>query len=90
MLVDKKLNMIQQCELVAQQTNCILGCITRIVTSRSMEVTFSFYFALVKPHLEYCIQLWDPQHKKDMKLLEQVVRRAVKMIRGLEHLSNED
>ena len=31
-----------------------------------------------------------PQHKKDMGLLEQVQRRAMKMIRGLEHLSYKD
>ena len=31
-----------------------------------------------------------PQHKKGMELLERVPRRAMKMIRGLEHLSCED
>ncbi|GAB0179996.1 hypothetical protein GRJ2_000464900 [Grus japonensis] len=35
-------------------------------------------------------RLWGPQHKKDMELLERVQRRAMKMIRGLEHLSYED
>ena len=35
------------------------------------------------------MQLWSPQHK-DMGVLEQVQRRATKMIRGLEYLSYED
>ena len=48
------------------------------------------YSALATPHLESCIQLWSPQHRKDRDLLDWVQRRATKLIRGLEYLSYED
>ncbi|GAB0176514.1 cAMP-dependent protein kinase inhibitor alpha [Grus japonensis] len=61
-LIDEKLNKSRQCTLAAQKANCVLDCIKRSVTSRSREGILPLYSVLMRPHLEYCIQLWGPQH----------------------------
>ncbi|KAJ7402046.1 hypothetical protein BTVI_89843 [Pitangus sulphuratus] len=89
-LVDEKLDKTQQCVLATQKANPILYCIKSSVASRSREGTLPLYSILTRPHLECCIQVWGPKHRKDIDLLEQVQRRNIKMTRGMEHFSYED
>ena len=83
--------MRQQCVLAAQKGNCVLGCLKKKkgVASREREVIVPLCSALVRPHLQYCIQACGPQYRQDTELLERVQRKAIKILRGLEHLSYE-
>ena len=57
---------------------------------RSREVILPIYSVLARALVEYCIQRWSPQYKRDIDLLECVQRGATKMIQGMEYLSYEN
>ena len=60
------------------------------MVSKLKEVILPLYSALMRSHLEYCVQVWSPQYRRDTDLLEHIQRRATKMIQGMKQLSYED
>ena len=66
----------EQCGIAASKGNQILGLIRRNITYKGKKLSIPLYKAIVRPHLEYCIQAWRPYRKKDIDTLERIQRRA--------------
>ena len=80
----------RQCIEAANKANKVLGLIRRTVISRDKNIILRLYKTLVRPHLEYCAQVWSPYMQKDKEVLEKVQRRATRMIKGFGTLTYEE
>ena len=54
----------EQCWIADSKGNQILGLIRRSITYKEKQLIVPLYKAIVRPHLEYCIQAWRPYRKR--------------------------
>jgi len=84
--VANRQNMSQQCTAAATRATWTLDCICMGITNRDRDLIIPLYSALVKLHLEYCVQFWSPQFKKDVDRLRRSKKWVMKVIKGLKNL----
>ena len=72
-----------------KKANKVLGMIKRTFTFMDKTMLVQLYKVFVRPHLEYCQQACSPYLIKDQQKLEQVQRRATKLVKSLEDVSYE-
>ncbi|XP_063615393.1 uncharacterized protein LOC134788435 [Penaeus indicus] len=89
-MVTKDFKPSRQCQNSAKKARGELFRLHSTMSCKEPEVFLPLYKAIVRPHLEYCIQAWSPYLKKDIILLEKVQRLATRMITGYKHLAYED
>ena len=72
------------------KANSVLGMINRAFSYIDKETFLMLYKIYVRPHLEYCVQVWSPHLERDKKILEKVRRCATKLVPELKDMSYED
>jgi hypothetical protein len=77
------------CKRASKTANMATGLIRRNVFNKSEEGMMTLYKTLVRPSLDYCIQVWKPFLKKDIVQLEKIQKRYTKMITGYKALTYE-
>ena len=55
-----------------------------------MEIFLNLYKSVVRPHLEYAVTVCTPLYKKDMIAIENVQRRATKLVKSIRHLTYQE
>jgi hypothetical protein len=89
-IIDDKLSFSSHMSTKINKANAIMGTIRRTYAYMDEESFLLLYKALVRPHLEYANQVWAPNLKKDIVAIENVQRRATKLIPGYKDLTYKE
>ena len=89
-ITSSKLKPSAQCAKAARTAQAVLGQLARAFHFRDRYVFVQLYTTYVRPHLEFAAQAWSPWTAADKEVLEQVQKRAVRMVSGLRGREYED
>ena len=77
LLLTSDLSWSKHIEGICTKTKKILGLIyRRFYQHANQETLLQLYISIVRPHMEYAAQVWDPHLKKDQDLLESTQKFA--------------
>ena len=89
-IVDSEMKFEEHINSKVQKANSIIGLIRRSFSFLDELLFKQLYTAFVRPHLEYCQSAWVPHLKKHINMLENVQRRATKLVDGCKTLTYEE
>ena len=88
-IIDKNLTFRDHINSKVNIANRNLGIIFRTFTFIDEEIFLNLYKSIVRPHVEYttCTPIWLPLYKKDKIIIENIQRRATKLVDSCKNLS---
>ena len=84
--IDAELKFTKHIEEKVNTANRLLGYLRRTFKFLNKETLSLLYKSLIRPHLEFGSCIWAPKQKYNIKLVENVQRRATKLIPELRDL----
>ena len=87
MIFTTDLSWSSQINKVTATANRVLGMLKRTFVCKEANLWRQLYTSLVRPHLEYAVQVWSPSLEKDINAIERVQARALKVPTSLKKYS---
>ena len=88
--VEDTLKPSKQCAAAAKSANFALGQLQRAFHYRKKEMLISLYKTFVRPRLESSVAAWSPWFENDIKLLEGVQERTLRMLSNVKGKNYEE
>lgn len=89
-LVDDKLIFDKHIKEIVKKANRRIGLIKKGFDCLDKVMFMNLYPVLIRPLLEYCVQVWSPYLQRDIDILERAQRRATKIVPALRNLPYEE